>query len=344
MDSTDAHMNPADEFVPPGSRWLGQIIPFEPPLLRIRYPYGVYVNLIGFVDWIPYTRAIVELPEPDTALTGDELRVLDVLTANAAMVADGEPLWAGCADSLATPDGWMWRHLPYSRQVALVPAELAVAFRHSGGIATRVTPHPGRGLSECGTEPIEFEPAAEQADVDVDGLEKTLGTSLPEPYREFLIATGGGRPTQPAVHPGFGFVVDQTFLHAARGRKNMLNNVGYLRRFFGDRFTDDFLGIARVQGGMLALRLAGADAGSVWFWDADDPRDDDRYDAAIVSRDLLERCAESFDAFLRQLVPVPQRLREAARSAVDSGAATVIRYDDMGGALLAKDRPATSGR
>ena len=331
-----------DEFVPPASRWLGQIVRFEPPLLRTRYPYGVYVNLRGCVDWIPYARAIVELPEADEALTADELRVLDVLTANAVMVEAQDPLWAGTAGSLATPDGWLWRHLPYSRQVALVPAELAVAFRHAGGIATRLTPHPGRGVSMCGTEPVGFEPVPEQAEVDVDRLETSLGVPVPEPYRDFLIATGGGRPTRPAVHPDFGFVVDQTFLHAARGRRNLLNNLRYLRPFLGDRFTNDFLGIARVQGGMLALRLTDPDAGSVWFWDADDFHDDDRYDAVIVCRDLLRRCADSFDVFLRQLVPVPEWLCEVARSAVTSGAATVVRDDDMGKALPAKDRPSTS--
>ena len=35
--------------------------------------------------------------------------------------------------------------------------------------------------------------------------------------------------------------------------------------------------IAQVQGGLLLVQLRGTAPGSVWYWDDDDPADDDRY-------------------------------------------------------------------
>ncbi|HEX6074601.1 MAG TPA: HNH endonuclease, partial [Micromonosporaceae bacterium] len=117
---------------PPASRFAGQVVRFAAPLLRIRYPDGVYVNLTGFPEWTPYARVIVELPPPEGAVD----KVLDVLAANALLA--GDPLWdtPDGDGPVSTPDGWTWAHLGMTRRMALLPVEAHAAFRHAGGLAT----------------------------------------------------------------------------------------------------------------------------------------------------------------------------------------------------------------
>ncbi|HEX2419120.1 MAG TPA: SMI1/KNR4 family protein, partial [Micromonosporaceae bacterium] len=334
---------------PPGSRFAGQVVRFAAPLLRIRYPDGVYVGLTGFPEWTPYARAVVELPPPPPAAAADQVRVVDVLTANAVLAKTGDPLWEHVdgAGPVSTPDGWAWAHLGASRQIALLPVEAYAGFRHAGGIATLGLPRraDSEPSPEAATVPVVPAGTATGQDLtgqDLAALERSLGAPLPPGYREFLASTNGGRPGMPAISPGFGFLADQSFF--GFGRRDWFRNVDYVRQWLSDRFTDDFLPVGHVQGGTLAVRLRGPDAGSVWYHDDDDPRDDDSYDVSVVTANLLRRCADNFAGFLSSLRPVPGEWWRAARLLADDGRVRLVTGPGQGLALPTDRRaPAEQG-
>jgi hypothetical protein len=321
----------------------------------------VYVALTGFPDWTPYARALVELPDPGPGTSPDEVRVVDVLAANALLAGTGDPLWHGDppnagtgpahtgtgpahtgdpgddpATPLSTPDGWAWAHLGMTRRMALLPVEAHAAFRHAGGIAATPRTVQDPDGQPSGTHPVPLLPAGTAAEQDLADLEQALGSPLPPGYRDFLVATNGGRPAVPAVHPGFGFVADQSFF--GFGRQDWFRNVGYVRQWLRDRFTADFLPVGHVQGGTLAVRLRGRDAGSVWYYDDDDPRDDDSYDVDVVTARLLRRCADDFPGFLDSLRPVPGEWWRAARRLSVDGRVRLVRGPGQGLALPADRR------
>ncbi|MQA25560.1 MAG: hypothetical protein GEU94_08815 [Micromonosporaceae bacterium] len=327
---------------PPLSSFAGQVVQFAAPLLRIRYPDALYVSLHGFPDWTPYARAMVEIAPPAPEAPAEAVRVMDVLAANQVMAESGDPLWGAAQDEDAppTPDGWVWAHLAMSRRLALVPAEAHAAFRHAGGIATLEVDHSGAGVSvgEDGAA-VAIAGGGEATESDLAALESKLGAGLPAAYRQFLEQTNGGRPAAPAVHHRFGFVADQSFFGI--GRKDWFGNVANARQWLRDQFSDEFLPVGHVQGGVLAVRVADPDAGSVWYYDDDDPRDRESYDAQEVGGRLLRRCAVDFAAFLAALRPVPDALRDAARDVVRGGLAQQVTVPQLGLALPADRRPAT---
>ncbi len=333
----------AERFLP-GARFAARIVHPGSPTLRIRYRPGVFITPYGFPDWLLYSRAMVELPAPDPRLGLDEQRILDVLTANRAMVGSGDPLWPARPDdatprAVPGPAGWAWAHQALSRRIALVPAALHGSFRHLGGVATMRSDRRRRGV-ELGDEhrPVRLAHERRLATETVDALERALAMPLPGTYREFLAATDGGRPAEPGVHVGFGFVADQPMFGLGVGDRHQ--QVQYANRWFADRLTADFLAIGYVQGGTLAIRVRGADLGSVWYLDDDDHRDDDdRYDASYICRTLLRRCADDLPALWAALSPPPSRLVTAAATAVRDGQATVVRPTDMAAGLPAGQRP-----
>jgi SMI1-KNR4 cell-wall/A nuclease of the HNH/ENDO VII superfamily with conserved WHH len=324
----------------PGSRWAAQIRPFDSPVLRIRYRGGVVINPGGRPEWDLMARAMVRLPEPSAGLTLDEVRVVDVLTANAVMAAAADPLWpaSAAADRHAmTPPGWVWAHLFGTRDVALVPAEARGAFRYAGGVAAIPIDRTDRGVRiEAPTE-VPMTHTEELPEKLLQRLEQRLGYSLPIAYRMFLASTNGGTPTAPGVHPGFGFIVDQPLFGLARS--DLHQDLVYASQWYADRLTEEFLAIGYVQGGTLAIKVAGEDIGSIWYSDDDDDRDDDRFDAAYISAHLLGRCGADFDDFWRQLSTPPPRLAQLVSEAVEHGRAVSIRTKDMGASLPRAKRP-----
>jgi hypothetical protein len=284
-------------------------------MLRVRYRHGVPVDPWGFPDWTPYARALVALPPAIPDLTVEEARVVDVRAAELVARAGGDPLWAG---SIGTPPGWTWAHVAQTRHLALVPVELSASFRHLGGVSVGAARIAGRGLTaRVGSAPriLVTERLSEAAMVKAEDV---LGVRLPAAYRDFLGRTNGGAPGEPAVHPGYGFVLDQALFGF---RDDRAQDLSYANAWFGDRLTADWLAIGYVQGGLLALRVRGADAGAVGYLDDDDPRDRDGFTAEDVCARLLHRAADDFASFWTALRPVPSDLAELAASAA-AGAQT----------------------
>jgi A nuclease of the HNH/ENDO VII superfamily with conserved WHH len=319
----------------PGAQYALRLVSFGAPEIRQRYDRGVLIDPAGFPDWEFHARALVSLPaDPPAELTIDELRVVDVLAANALMRWTGDdPLWP--ADDFRTPPGWTWAHTGRERRLALVPIELHAAWRHAGGISLldatgerglRVDYQPTRvAVSSARPVPPEL----------LDQLDAALGYPLPSRYREFLAATDGAAPAIPGVLPGFGFIADQRLFGLARS--DPAQDLLAANRYLADRFTADFLAIGYVQGGLLAVRVGGDDRDSIWWWDDDDPRADATDDAAVAAR-LLYRCADSIDDLWDRLAAASQPLLDLADAWVDAGAIAGLRPDGLGESLPASHR------
>jgi hypothetical protein len=342
---------------PPGARYALSVIHPGSPVLRVRYRQGVLITPHGYPDWPLCARAVLELPPPPPGLTRHEVRVVDVLAANLAMARsaaepDGDPLWparpapaapppeadpAGprspAEPAVSTPAGWCWAHLAMTREIALVPIELHGAFRHGGGLSTLAVA--GSGVRS--DEPAEAVPLAGAEAVPEELLtllEQALGRPLPAAYRRFLAATNGAGPAGPAVLPGHGFVADQQLFGIARADRHQ--DLSYLVDWLRDRLTVDFLPIGYVQGGLLAVRIAGGDLDSVWYLDDDDPRDRDDVDADHICANLLTRCADSVEDLCARLVEPPPTLRAMAQHQVDQGQLRELRDDQIGAGLPAR--------
>jgi A nuclease of the HNH/ENDO VII superfamily with conserved WHH/SMI1 / KNR4 family (SUKH-1) len=338
----------------PGRHLALSVVHPSSPTLRVRYRQGVLIGPYGYPDWLVCARTVVELPEPDPKLTVDEIRVLDVLAANAAMARtaaapDGDPLWSASVggvshDAIATPAGWCWAHAgpvhaasadPPARRLALVPMELHGAFRHAGGVG--LLPATGRGLRQEGvTAPVGVG-TVDRVPADVVAqAERLLRAPLPSAYRRFLAATNGAGPAAPAVSPPFGFIADQPLFGLARPDPHQ--DLPYAAAWLRDRFAPDLLPIGYVQGGLLAVKVAGDDLDSIWYWDDDDPRDREAFDARHICTNLLHRCADSIDQLWARLVPPPNWLIQYAHFWVDHGMVRQVRDPALGAALPAVSR------
>jgi hypothetical protein len=318
----------------PGHRYAFQVIHPGSPVVRDRYPHGVLVDPYGFPRWRRYARATVALPEPVPGLTLEELRLVDVLAANELMTRRGDPLWAGARDDYVrrTPPGWTWAHTAQARELQLVPVELHAAYRHLGGVSTMPVDRSRRGLRldgeprPTGLRPVQTVPGDILAE-----LEAHLGYPLPPRYRAHLAATNGGAPVHVGVLPDFGFLVEQPLF--GLGRDDRCQDLIHANNWLGDRLTSDFLAIGYVQGGLLAVKVREPDADSVWYWDDDDFRDDDSYDAAYLCANLLHRCADGVDVLWSALLNPARSLLAMVTGWIDAKAVRELRPEGAGGAL-----------
>lgn len=296
----------------------------------MRFRNGVLFTPHGFPDWTLCARAVVELPPPEPGLRRNEVRVVDVLTANAAMAHTGDPLWT----QSATPSGWCWAHLGLTRQVALVPIELHGCFRHAGGMRT-LELLPGNGpRTEAPAVPIAPTPGEAVPGDVLDTLEQFLGWPLPERYREFLARCNGTGPDRPAVLAGLGLIADQPWFGV--GRDDRQQDLSTVATAFGDRFTPEYLPIGYVQGGLLAVRVAGPDRDSIWYWDDDDPRDEDGFGADQICDQLLHRVADSIEELFASFADPPQMLLRFAGERVRNLVVREVRDEMIGAGLPAR--------
>jgi hypothetical protein len=218
-----------------------------------------------------------------------------------------------------------------TRELALVPVELYGSFRHQGGVSTGRVDRTRRGLTGVpGPAPRLL--VQERLSTDaVAAVRKRFGHPLPAAYVHALARANGGQPNFPAVHAEAGFVFDQRLFGLARG--DWLQDLVYANAWFADRLTADFLAVAYVHGGLLAVKVRGGDEGSVWWYDDDDPRDDDSYRAAEVCDRLLHRIADDFTAFWLALGPVPDVLAERAAALAAHAGPGLVHPSDLGTAL-----------
>ncbi|GAA2867269.1 hypothetical protein Acy02nite_10370 [Actinoplanes cyaneus] len=316
-----------------GARYAFRAAHPASPMLRVRYRHGVPVDPWGFPDWTPYARVLVALPPAIADLTVEESRVVDVRAADRVARAAGDPLWSG---TVGTPSGWTWAHTARTRHLALVPAELHASFRHLGGVSVGARALAGHGLAAGDEEPPGILVTERLSAAALDAADDRFGVRLPPHYRDFLGRTNGGAPSFPAVHPGHGFVLDQPLLGF---REDRTHDLGYLNAFFTDRLTTDWLAIGLVQGGLLALRVRGDDAGAVGYLDDDDPRDRDHFTAEDVCERLMYRLAGDFASFWLALRPVPADLEELAVTA--AAGAEAVQPDGLGSLLPGSHRRTT---
>ena len=310
---------------PPNRGYAGQVVSFPDPVRSARHPQGVRVDDAGMPVFSPYARAAAEIAEPPEGFGGDELRLTDYVSANAALHASGHELWRGLP-RVATPHGWTWHHVPHSRRMELVPVEVKALLRHHGGLATAAVDHAKTGtraLQE--TKPVHF--LADQGGVAVPeaqlaAAEERLGYRLPGPYRSFLKAAGGCAPRGVALDAELGLLIDQPFWTVRS--EPAFDDLVYVNKCLRDHLTKDFLGVAFVQGGLLAVKVRGEASGSVWFCAYDDARDRDGVGVQERVAELLRPCGADFDDFLLRLAGSPPELETVADLMVDGGFARAV--------------------
>ncbi|WP_030544080.1 SMI1/KNR4 family protein [Streptomyces albus] len=310
---------------PPNTAYAGQTVHFPDPVRAARHPGGVRIDEHGRPDFSPYARAAAEIADPPEGFGVDELRLTDYVSANAALHAAGHELW-GSLPPVATPHGWTWHHVPDSRRMELVPAEVKALLRHHGGLATASVDHGKRGtrpLQE--TRPAHLrlpKGALSVTEAEILGAEEDLGYRLPGAYRSFLKAAGGCAPVGAALDAGLGLLVDQPFFTVRD--EAAVNDLVYVNKCLRDHLTKDYLGVAFVQGGILAVKVKGSALGSVWFCAYDDARDRDGLTVQERVDQLLLPCGDDFDDFLRRLAGSPPELETVANLMVDGGFAYAV--------------------
>ena len=337
----------------PNAAYAGQVVHFPDPVRSARYPGGVRVDGQGHPDFGPYVRAAAEVADPPPGFGVDELRLTDYVSANAALHARGHELWAGLESPVATPAGWTWHHSvgraqPGSRRMELVPVEVKALLRHHAGLAVSSADHGKRGTRPLQERrPVHFEldalgqpegagpPSAEGeqaapaepagvSEQRLQAAEEGFGFSLPGPYRTFLKAAGGCAPLGVALDTDLGVLVDQPFLTLRQQRGT--DDLVYVNKCLRDHLTKDYLGVAYVQGGLVALKVKGAAIGTVWFLPHDDARDDGSPGLTPQQRceRLLLPCGDDFDGFLLRLAGSPPELQTVAQLMVDGGFARAV--------------------
>jgi hypothetical protein len=316
---------------PPNAAYAGQLVNFPDPVRAARHPQGVRVDEDGYPVFTPYARAAAEIAEPPEGFGVDELRLTDYVSANAALHAEGHELWE-TLDPVATPHGWTWHHVPYTRRMQLVPVEVKALLRHHGGLATTAVDQDKRGtrpLQE--TRPVHFglpKGTVAVSESQVLGVEEDLGFRLPGAYRSFLKAAGGCAPVGAALDAELGLLVDQPFF-TVRDEAGV-NDLVYVNKCLRDHLTKDYLGVTFVQGGILAVKVRGERAGSVWFCAYDDVRDEDGWSVQERVERLLLPCGDDFDDFLQRLAGNPPELQTVADLMVDGGFARAVAVSDEG--------------
>ncbi|MFF8291096.1 SMI1/KNR4 family protein [Streptomyces sp. NPDC016309] len=311
---------------PPNAAYAGQVVHFPDPVRAARHPGGVRVDENGRPDFSPYARAAAEIAEPPEGFGVDELRLTDYVSANAALSAAGHELW-DTVPAVATPHGWTWHHVAGTRRMELVPVEVKALLRHHGGLATAAVDHGKRGtrpLQE--TRPAHFglpKGALSVSEAQLQGVEEDLGYRLPGAYRSFLKAAGGCAPVGAALDAELGLLVDQPFFTVRD--EAAVNDLVYVNKCLRDHLTKDYLGVAFVQGGLLAVKVrGGGDVGSVWFCAYDDARDQDGLTVQERVERLLLPCGADFDEFLQRLAGGPPELETVANLMVDGGFARAV--------------------
>ncbi|MER7787551.1 SMI1/KNR4 family protein [Streptomyces sp. NPDC097640] len=310
---------------PPNTAYAGQVVHFPDPVRAARHPKGVRVDEKGYPDFAPYARAAAEIAEPPEGFGVDELRLTDFVSANAAQHAVGHDLWDG-ASSVATPHGWTWHHVVGTRRLELIPVEVKALLRHHAGLATAAVDQDKRGtrpLQE--TRPVHFtlpKRGLSVTEEQVLGVEEDLGYRLPGAYRAFLKAAGGCAPVGAALDPELGLLVDQPFFTVRD--EAAVNDLVYVNKCLRDHFTKDFLGVGFVQGGVIAVKVKGDAAGSVWFCAYDDARDRDGWTVQERVDHLMLPCGDDFDAFLLRLAGNPPELETVANLMVEGGFAYAV--------------------
>ncbi|HWM35571.1 MAG TPA: SMI1/KNR4 family protein [Streptomyces sp.] len=310
---------------PPNRAYAGQVVNFPDPVRAARHPGGVRVDENGLPDFSPYARAAAEIAEPPEGFGGDELRLTDYVSANAALHASGHELWADLP-AVATPHGWTWHHVAYGRRMELVPVEVKALLRHHGGLAVANVDHAKSGTRPLqDTRPVHFEVPHGVAvtESQVLEVEERLGYRLPGAYRSFLKAAGGCAPRGFALDAELGLLVDQPFFTVREDAA--VNDLVYVNKCLRDHFTKDFLGVGFVQGGLIVVKVKGDAVGSVWFCAFDDARDRDGLEVQERVEQLLRPCGADFDEFLLRLAGGPPELETVANLMVDGGFARAVQ-------------------
>ncbi len=145
-----------------------------------------------------------------------------------------------------------------------------------------------------GTRLKTFEGGPLLQEEDLSAFEKTHGLSLPSAYKEFLLATNGGRPERDlfTINGLEGNPLGR--IHLFFGLRDPVEscNLDWNLDVFRDRVPADLLPIATTEGAdKLCMLMTGARAGAIFYWDGH----------AQAGDSNLYALADDFAAFIASL-------------------------------------------
>lgn len=129
---------------------------------------------------------------------------------------------------------------------------------------------------------------------DIGAFERTQGLALPASYREFLLATNGGRPERDlfAINGLEGNPLGR--IHMFFGLNDPIEscNLDWNLDVFGDRIPKELLPIATTEGvDKICLSLGREKTGAIFYWDGH----------ARVGERSLYFLADDFSSFVSSL-------------------------------------------
>jgi SMI1 / KNR4 family (SUKH-1) len=139
-----------------------------------------------------------------------------------------------------------------------------------------------------------FEGGPPLREEDLRSFEKKYGLSFPAAYREFLLATNGGRPGRDllTIH---GLKANASGrIHVFFGLRDPVEscNLDWNLEVFRDRIPASLIPIATTEGSdKICLSVAGERAGAIWYWDG----------YARAGERNLYLLADDFSSFLSSL-------------------------------------------
>lgn len=142
----------------------------------------------------------------------------------------------------------------------------------------------------------------EVTEAAVAAFERAIGTTLPEPYRAFVMSINGGRLAPENRRFSNRFVVNSMYSLDDPDEARRLVGPGVR----GEAATTELLPIAYDDvGNEISIAIAGEHRGEVWYWRLTDARGDDGNPRVQWhDRRDMKKLADSFDEFLAGLGPL----------------------------------------
>ena len=148
--------------------------------------------------------------------------------------------------------------------------------------------------------PMEFR-GPEVMDADIKSFEHWLGRTLPDDYRRFVLEVNGGRLDRRHCDFPQG-VVNVLFSLCDTEEVSDLKAANHRVSGLPSR---DLLYVGYVDSGRILVALADRHRGEIWLQDTADPRPYDANPRVLWhDRRDMEKIADSFSAFMRQLGPL----------------------------------------
>jgi SMI1 / KNR4 family (SUKH-1) len=140
---------------------------------------------------------------------------------------------------------------------------------------------------------------------EIAALEARIGIALPEDYRRFLLEVNGGRPTPENAEVSQLVITGLLSLGAEHESRDIEKCAEWAKESLPH---PDLMLIGYADGALILLAHDGPHRGEVWSKDTADPRPSGANPRVLWhDRRDMEKLADSFEQFMRELRPIEMR-------------------------------------